>query len=264
MDKKHIRQYMLEIWNQALEESLNKLEIPGERVKLIIQFVLAVLILGAIFAFSFLGIAEYQNFSNVIKIAVIEVVVSSLIIFLGLLYGAKIIALWNVFRIAAERDYRQLEQIKKLEPDDPFEFILKPPLRVEGGVIWVGIDIYNNSTHAINCSVSVKTEKMRRQSILEPLTNNPGSPDPFQISRNTNYPFYFACSSKGWECAVLNTREEEARRIYNGKHELSIIINGESQKGEPLSHIENYILIFDGDDKLKLIPSQQDMIYLND
>lgn len=253
MDKNYTRQYLKEIWEQALQESLTSLEVKGERTKLIIQLVLASVILGGTFAFSFLGIKGYQNVSNVITATAIGTVVPSVIIFLGLLYGARIIALGNVFRAAAQRDYKQKEQFKELMPSDPLEFVLKPPYRLENGIVWIGIDIYNNSTHSVNCSASVKTQAMQRPNLLEPLSNHPELRNPqFQISRMTNFPFYFACSAKGWECAVLNTSFEPARRIYPGSHELFIIVNGEGRNNEPISRVEKFILLFDGDDNISL------------
>jgi hypothetical protein len=107
MDKKQIRQYWKELYQRSLDETLASLDIKGERVKLIIQLVFGGLILGIVSGFSFLGIKGYQNFYDTILALVVGTVVTAVAIFIGLAWGARFIARWNVFRVAVVRDYEQ-------------------------------------------------------------------------------------------------------------------------------------------------------------
>ena len=183
---------------------------------------------------------------NVLADAAIALIVFTLLCLTALI--------WYVSRESVIIYDEQANTISELEPDDPFEFVLKSPHRLENGIVWVGIDIVSNSTHSVNCSASVQKESMKRPSVLEPMfLDGVSHRNPFEISGNTNLPFYFACSAKGWPNAVLNTSDDAERRIHVGRYELSIILRGESSDGRPVSHSENFVLIYGGDDSIGLV-----------
>ena len=117
MDKKYIRNYKKKLYEQSLKEINEKLDVRGEKAKFFVQLIIGALLTGLVFALGFLKIAEYENIKNAIYSAIwIGTLTPTLIIFIGTVLGARILAgtSRNIFRIAAQQDYKQKEIIEKL------------------------------------------------------------------------------------------------------------------------------------------------------
>lgn len=149
MNKDYVRKYWRDLYQRSLLETRSNLGIKGERTKLVIQLVLGSLILGFISAFSTFGFQGAQNVSRIVISTVVGTVVTAITIFIGLAWGARIIALKNIFGVAALNDYEQREQIIRQETflSPIVDFKLKPflPRPNADGDRWVGVQIHNKS-----------------------------------------------------------------------------------------------------------------------
>jgi hypothetical protein len=117
MDKKYIKSYKNKLYEQSLKEVTERLDIKGEKFKLLLQLVIGAILTGIAFALGFLGIAKYDNLQNAIYSAIwIGALTPALIIFIGMVFGARIMARskGNIFRIAAQQDFEQKKTIEKL------------------------------------------------------------------------------------------------------------------------------------------------------
>jgi hypothetical protein len=116
MDKKYVNIYKKELYERSLQEVTERLDIKGEKIKLLFQLILGAILTGIVFFVGFLGIAEYENIQNAIYSAIwIGTLTPALIIFIGMTLGARIMSrgIGNIFRIAAQQDYQQKKTIEK-------------------------------------------------------------------------------------------------------------------------------------------------------
>lgn len=184
IEKKQIQKFREELYKRSLQETLEQLDIKGERVKLIIQLVLGALLLGFIFGLSFLRIRGYQDIFDYVFALVIGMVVTAIIIFVGLGWGAKFIARGSIFRVATKIHYEQEDNINNLEAQLEEIKKSKPILRIKdygnerkamhqrfedkitGDYDTLYVDVYNQQTKSDSIRVWSKIEWIQGRKIV--------------------------------------------------------------------------------------------------
>lgn len=188
MDKNEVKKYWTELYQESLQKTLERLDIKGERMKLIIQVVVGGLLAGLVFALSFLGIKGYSSISDSIYAAIIGTVVTALVIYLGLRWASRFIAFGNIFRLAAEHDDIKSAKINSLErknkrlqkesewipvnlsvkPDYHFEHKTTPDNVYKTTIVRFAIT-NNEKSEITDCYVTLESAEFYKPSYFRPL-----------------------------------------------------------------------------------------------
>jgi len=141
--------------------------------------------------------------------------------------------------------------------NNPFEFILHDPDYFQEGRVWVWIEIYNKSDYDIgDCFLRVKrgeNQNLERLSWSDKNIRSGMGYEAVTIAGKDKWRCDIAVSGIGESNAVLCafTQPDSDRQIFPGAYELTIFANGRS-KDKPVEHSERFVLVYRGDDKLKL------------
>jgi hypothetical protein len=168
----------------------------------------------------------------------------------SLVYG--ILYIWYFSREHVSIFNENKKRINEAQPDDPFEFsVVEPPYHPNLNYVYAGIDVINKSAYQVQCFVNVQTKtKLRREDLLGYEVYPQGAH--FEIPGKATRRFSFAQAGIDQPTAYLNTLSEDSKLIQRGKHEMRIFIAGIDSKGKEVEHVEDFVLTYEGADKLEL------------
>lgn len=209
---------------------------------------------GLILLASFLTVS-YFSASGAIDQAIKLGYMSDVASYSRFLAGLSFFTIFWVFMNLAYQPAKMYEELGGLI-ENPLRFITKEPEYSHvDQLTCVSIEIHNNSKYTIeNCYLRIKRDSMQN---LEQLSWSVDNPNPINQAEYSPVAIYGDVRLR-CDVAIAWLKEANAvipslrdRVVYPGTHYITVFANG-NWKNMPLEHSENFILIYEGENKLSL------------